>query len=233
MHVCAGGRFLGVAVLVLQLAACASAQVTPLAQSAPAAAAPPPLILVYDFELDAADVHGEPGLLPHPLQNRPLAGALLHRSACSGDDTAACAAEIRELIATSLVTDLRKAGLTALRGSPSEPLPAQGWLVRGVFTELDTGNRLRRAVIGFGQGATQMQLVLSVDDLSHGAPQPLYSAGASATNGSAPGAVVLLNPAALGLRFVMSRDDVDKSAKKLAQQVSDALVAQAGLGPRK
>jgi hypothetical protein len=41
-----------------------------------------------------------------------------------------------------------------------------------------------------------------------------------------------MNPAALGLRFVMSRDDVDKSAKKLAQQVSDALVAQAGTGAR-
>jgi hypothetical protein len=124
------------------------------------------------------------------------------------------------------VDDLRKAGLSALRATPGAPVPRQGWLVRGLFTDLDTGNRLRRAVIGFGQGATQIQLLLAVDDLSHGAPRPFYSADASASSGQAPGALVLMNPALMGLRFVMSRDDLEKSAQKLAQQVSDAIVAQ-------
>jgi hypothetical protein len=220
--------------LASQLGGCASARVTPLAPVNAAAAAPvapPPVIVVYDFELDAANVHSEPGLLPHPLARAPIVGGLLHgRSACkSGGDPGACAAEIQELIADSLVKDLRKAGLTAMRGTPGAELPQQGWLVRGVFTDVDTGNQLRRAVIGFGQGATQMQLMLAIDDLSRGVPQALYSAGGSASSGSAPGAVVLMNPAAMGVRFVMSRDDLDKSAKKLAQEVSDTIAARAGI----
>jgi hypothetical protein len=223
--------------LVLQLGGCASAKVTPLAPVSPVSApplAPPAVIVVYDFELDAANVHAEPGLLPQPLAHRPIIGGVLHgRSACkSGGDPAACAAEIQTLIADSLVEDLRKAGLTAMRGTAGTQLPQQGWLVRGVFTDVDTGNQLRRAVIGFGQGATQMQLMLAIDDLSHGVPQALYSAGGSASSGSAPGAVVLMNPAAMGVRFVMSRDDLDKSAKKLAQQVSDTIAARAGISAR-
>lgn len=224
-------RLLAAAGALLYLTACASAKVTETAATAaPPAATPPAIIVVYDFELDSVNVRSEPGLIPRPH----LLGKLLPgRSACNSDDPDACAAELRELISSTLVEDLRKKGLNAVRANPAEPLPAAGWLVRGVFTDVDTGNRVRRAVIGFGSGATQMQLVLGIDDLSHGVPQPMYQADASASSGKAPGGVVLLNPVAMGARFVMARKDVDKSAKKLAAQVADTIAARAGVATGK
>jgi hypothetical protein len=222
-------RLLAAAGVLLYLAACASAKVTETSATPAAPSGPPPsLIVVDDFELDSVNVRSEPGLLP---QRPHLLGRLLPgHSACNGgDDPDACAAELRELISTTLVEDLRKKGLNAVRGNPAEPLPSAGWLVRGVFTDVDTGNRLRRSVIGFGSGAAQMQLVLGIDDLSHGVPQPMYQADASASTGKAPGGVVLLNPVAMGARFVMSRKDVDKSAKKLAGEVADTIAARAGV----
>jgi hypothetical protein len=224
-----GLTLLAAAGVLLYLTACASAKVTETAATPVApAAAPPSIIVVEDFELDSVNVRSEPGLLP---QRPHLLGRLLPgHSACNGgDDPDACAAELRELISTTLVEDLRKKGLNALRANPAEPLPAAGWLVRGVFTDVDTGNRLRRSVIGFGSGAAQMQLVLGIDDLSHGVPQPMYQADASASTGKAPGGVVLLNPVAMGARFVMARKDVDKSAKKLAAQVADTIATRAGV----
>lgn len=223
-----GLSLLAAAGVLLYLTACASAKVTETAATPVSpAAAPPSIILVDDFELDSVNVRSEPGLIPRPhLLGRLLPG----RSACNGDDPDGCAAELRELISSTLVEDLRKKGLNAVRANPAEPLPAAGWLVRGVFTDVDTGNRVRRAVIGFGSGATQLQLVLGIDDLSHGVPQPMYQADASASSGKAPGGVVLLNPVAMGARFVMARKDVDKSAKKLAEQVADAIAARAGVG---
>ena len=224
---------LSCALTLLMLAGCASAHVAPLqavgggAPGQPAARpVPPPVILVADFELEAADVHSEPGLIPHPVLGR-VGGRLRGQSACAANDAAGCAQEVRELLATSLVEDLQKAGLNARRLAPGETLPAGGWLVRGVFTDVDTGNRLRRAVVGFGSGATQMQLVLAIDDLSSGAPRPLYQTDAEASSGRAPGGIVLMNPAMMAARFVMSRKDVDKNAKKLAQQVSDTVAARA------
>jgi len=212
---------------VLYLTACASAKVTETAAGpAPSAAIPPSIILVEDFELDSVNVRSEHGLIQRPhLLGRLLPG----RSACNSNDPDACAAELRELISSSLVEDLRKKGLNAVRANPAEPLPSSGWLVRGVFTDVDTGNRLRRAVIGFGSGATQMQLVLGIADLSHGLPQPMYQAEASATSGKAPGGAVMLNPVAIGARFVMARKDIDKSAKELAAQVADSIAARAGM----
>ena len=224
----------GCALSLLMLAGCASAHVAPLqavgggAGGQAARPAPPPVILVADFELDAAEVHSEPGLIPHPVLGRGLVGGRLRaQSACAANDAAGCAQEVRELIATALVEDLHKAGLNAQRLAPGETLPAGGWLVRGVFTDVDTGNRLRRAVVGFGSGATQMQLVLAIDDLSSGTPRPLYQTDAGASSGKAPGGIVLMNPAMMAARFVMSRKDVDKNARKLAQQVSDAVAARA------
>jgi hypothetical protein len=63
--------------------------------------------------------------------------------------------ELIDLMAGSLVENLRITGLNAYRLRPNEPLPGEGWFVRGLFLRIDEGNRLRRSVIGFGSGGTQ------------------------------------------------------------------------------
>jgi len=56
-----------------------------------------------------------------------------------------------------------------------------------MFTQVDEGNRLHRAVIGFGAGQTGLQLVVAIDDLAQGTPKPFYELDTSATSGKAPG----------------------------------------------
>ena len=106
-----------------------------------------------------------------------------------------------------------------------EPVPAAGWLVRGVFTEVQEGNRLRRAMIGFGQGQTDIQVVTTVDDLSLGPPKPLYEIATDATSGDKPGAAPTLafSPYGAAARFVMSGKDLEKNVKQTAAQIADRM----------
>ncbi len=129
-------------------------------------------------------------------------------------------------MANSLVKDLGEAGVSARRLQPDQSLPTAGWLVRGLFTEVDEGNRLRRAVIGFGEGETQLQLSLAVDDLAQGNPQPFYQLTTSADSGKAPGAAVTLNPIAMGARFVMSRNDLERNTTATAKQIAADLATR-------
>ena len=190
------------------------------------ALARPPLILVRDFELDAATV--EEGSARHHFLLDSLIDRILRRPSCASEDPPACARQLTELIAETIVKNLNDAGLQARRISAAENLPAQGWLIRGLFTEVDEGNRLHRAVIGFGRGATQMQLVLGVDDLTKGTPEPLYEADVSAKSGSAPGAIVHISPVAIGVNFLIMKRDLERSAKTLADQVSTEIAKRAG-----
>jgi hypothetical protein len=162
------------------------------------------VIYVTDFELDAQTIQSEPGLLPPPpLPPGPL-GNILPRPPGAAKDPAVRARELVDLMSTSLVENLAQAGLQALRWRASEPLPAAGWLVRGVFTQVDEGHRLRRAAIGFGAGQTELQVVVSVDDLAQGVPRPLYELNTSADSGRVPGAIITLNPYVAAARFVLS-----------------------------
>jgi len=126
-------------------------------------------------------------------------------------------------MATSLLNDLTKAGFSALRLPPGAAPPTSGWLVRGVFTEVQEGNRLQRALIGFGEGATDLQVITGVDDLSQGPPKPLYEVDTDATSGKTPGAAptIVLGPYGAAARFVMAKKDLDKNVKQTASQVAD------------
>jgi len=108
---------------------------------------------------------------------------------------------------------------------PGMPLPSQGWLVRGVFTEVAEGNRLRRAMIGFGQGQTDIQLIARIDDLSQGAPKPLYEVATDATSGSSPGAAPTLvtGPYGAAARFVMAGSDLEKNVKQTAAKITEEI----------
>jgi hypothetical protein len=47
--------------------------------------------------------------------------------------------------------------------------------VQGVFTEVDEGNRLKRAGIGFGKGATSMALQIAISDLAGSNPRAAFA----------------------------------------------------------
>ncbi|MEO0033984.1 MAG: hypothetical protein RLZZ501_7, partial [Pseudomonadota bacterium] len=180
------GRKYFLCLAMLALTACAQAQVTARHDEATGAASVPSVVYVADFDLLAEEIRSESPLaaLPRPglLGNGPL-GLLKSRESQ--------ARSLVDLMASTIVADLTKAGIPAQRWNADTPQPRSGWMVRGAFLTVDEGNRLRRAVIGFGSGQTDLQVATTIDQLSaEAAPAPLYQVDTTADSGRMPGAVV-------------------------------------------
>ena len=201
------------------LTGCKSGTVTSQREFAPAGGARPAVIYVADFELGAEKIQHEDGI----LSSRPgLIGGVGKRLSGAPQDPEARARKLVELMAESLVKELTQASFTAIRLVPGTPLPAAGWLVRGIFTEVQEGNRLRRAMIGFGTGQTDVQVVVGIDYLSQGASKPLFELDTDARSGKTPGAAptLALGPYGAAARFVMSGKDLEKNVKQTAAQIA-------------
>jgi len=217
-------RSLLAALWLCALAPHASAQLSG-APAASGAAPRAPLVYVTDFELDSGNVKQD----TNPLENaRQHAGGLLPRPLLRHRDPQQKADEIVTKMADALVNDLRAKGLDARRLASDAPLPAQGWLVRGVFLSVDEGNSMRRAVVGFGSGASQIELAVAVDDLAIQAPQPLYQVIDSESSHAKPGAgaAIALNPYVAAAKFVLSRAGDRKNVDRAAAEVADAVAAR-------
>ena len=200
---------------------CKSAHVTSERELAPRPTAKPVVIYVTDFEIGA--VKHEDGVLsgrPGPL------GRIGQRLSGASSDPAARARQLVDLMANSLVKELAKAGFNVLRLPPGQSVPAEGWLVRGLFTEVQEGNRLRRAMIGFGSGETDVQVITTIDDLSQGPPQPMYEVATDANSGNKPGAAptLILSPYGAAVRFVMAGKDLDKNVKQTAASIAAQMI---------
>lgn len=181
--------------------------------------APQRIMYVQDFLLDAdtataSDSGNDRRLLHRPHVLRPQTSPAEH------------AQQMVNLMAESLVSELNKAGFQAGRLASGSRLPKDGWLIGGVFTELDEGNRLKRAVIGFGSGATTMEVQVSVSDLATNPYAPFMFIGTVKDPKKMPGAVVTMNPYVAGAKFVLEKNasekDVVQSAKKIAEAIKKA-----------
>jgi Domain of unknown function (DUF4410) len=206
------------------LTSCSSVRVTDQ-QTYSTSAVRPTIIYVANFDLQTTDIHSETGILGTKI--RPLHRV---RDLLTGnsDDPDAVALKLVNSMADSIVNDLVKAGFPAQRIDPDASVPTDGWLLRGVFTEVDEGNRLRRALIGFGQGKTDLQVVTAVDNLADGPPRPLYQVQTDATSGNAPGAgpMIVINPASVAVRFVMTRNDLKHNVTQTAAKIANEITKQ-------
>jgi len=201
---------------------CKTAKVTSEHELAPPAATKPSVVYVADFELWAQNIQHQEGILSGRIGPVGRVGERLYGGS---SDPAARARQLVDLMANSLVKELTKAGFNAIRLQPSAPVPTEGWLLRGVFTEVQEGNRLRRAMIGLGQGQTDIQVVANVQDLSHGPPKPLYEVATDATSADTPGAAptLVFGPYGAAARFVLAGRDLDTNVKQTAAQIAERM----------
>jgi hypothetical protein len=181
----------------------------------------PPIVYVADFDLDVANVKPDSG---PGSRLRRFGSALPSGPLRSSKDPQTHAKEIVAEMAENLTDDLSKAGIDARRMPPGAALPATGWQVRGVFLSVDDGNRLRRAMVGFGAGQTDFQVAVSLDDLSTPTLPPLYESIEQGSSKDKPGAVIKLNPYVIAAKFVMAGQDEKSTIKNTAQQISDSVV---------
>ena len=174
---------------VLALSACSRANVAPLQSAGDAGTAPsvqraaPAIVSVEAFRLEARDV---------TLDSAP---ALRVRRAMSGEgegeERAEAAREATVAFQAALIRELRQRGLNAVQPGV-EPTMFPRLTIRGTFTTLEQGNRARRAVVGFGLGASRVagnaELAYSA---AAGQPADLLTRFAlDADSGAMPGAVI-------------------------------------------
>ncbi|HLX27541.1 MAG TPA: DUF4410 domain-containing protein [Casimicrobiaceae bacterium] len=199
------------------VAGCATSKVTNEIDHRAASAAPS-MIYVENFDLGETVVKSDPGTLtgrPRLIQfRRQNPAEELH--------------ELSDLLANSLVDDLNRKKLPAQRLVAGAPLPMHGWLVRGAFLEVASGNRLQKAVIGFGAGNSDAQLYVGVTDL--GAPpgkQDLLDFNVDSAGNKAPGGgiatIVTRTPYGMAAKFVLERNASEKDIKRAAQTLADKL----------
>ena len=131
-----------------------------------------------------------------------------------------------DLMAASLVKELNKAGYQAKRLQPDELAPHDGLLLGGVFTELDKGNRAKRALIGFGSGAAKIEVAVRITDLSKTHQETMYSASARKTSGKAPGAVVM--PSLTPVKLILTKQSPERTVKKTAAKIVARLAGELG-----
>ncbi len=207
---------------------CGSAKITGESEISATPTNKPTVVYIADFDLDAADIKAEKGVLPPPPKLPGLLGNALPPPPGAPQDPQKLARRLVDEMSEALVKELTKAGFTARRLTSTNNLPTSGWLVRGVFTEVNQGNQLRRAVIGFGAGKTDLQVIADIADLSRGAPKDFYKVTTAANSGRLPGTapMIAVHPAAVAVRFVIAAKDLDRDVKQTAKKIAGEVVRQ-------
>jgi hypothetical protein len=174
----------------------------------------PKRVYVQDFKLDVAATQESHEVIPRPRVLREvLAG-----------DPATQAQKIVDQMAASLVRDLQAGGVAAERLDAGAPLPAEGWLVRGVFTEAASGEAPRRAIIGFGAGASEMEVQVGISDLTANPEQSFALFGTITDPSRLPGGVVTRNPYVVAAKFALEKGAPQRDIEHTAQLIADELI---------
>jgi hypothetical protein len=177
-------------------------------------------VYVRDFLFDSQNLKPDEGLLGR--REGPV-GRLLQGLKPS-EDPAAKARELVTLLSNTIVSELNNAGIRASRLEPGALTPQDGLLVGGEFLEVDEGNRMRRAIVGFGAGSEEVKVQVEVYDLAQNPATPFLVYGSGEEGRKSPGAVAFRNPYAAAARYVLSRKATEKDVVKLGNQIAADLV---------
>jgi len=196
---------------------------TSAAGSGTAPAEPRRPVVVEDFAFAVENLRADRGPRP-PLVGRgpakELVGGLRPQ-----ESPAQKAARLAELLSQTIAAELGKAKVPATRQARGQPWPGEGLVVTGEFLEVDEGDRLRRAVVGFGAGATEVLVQVAIYDLARSRDQPAFVYGTGTGSKPTPGGVVAMNPYAMAARYVLSRNATEKDVRRLGRQIARDLAA--------
>jgi Domain of unknown function (DUF4410) len=131
-------------------------------------------------------------------------------------------AKLPGILQRALIENLNKSIAPAANGDGAQATRWDCWVIAGQFLTVDQGNRALQAGIGFGAGQSQVEVQAQVYTLRDmGTPFLVFdSKGAS---GHMPGAIVMHNPYVAAAKFVMSKKEPDKEAKKVATSIAEAI----------
>ena len=187
-----------------------------------ATAGPPPhityldkskIIYVTDF---GADLETESAAAPGdgPIDPRAMGSPQLNGT----DSVAKVAPGAGKALADDLLRDLKKAGYKTKPLGAHDPMPEEGILLSGVFTQIGKGLEVRRVIVGSDQLSGDVQIYLTTANLLR-TQKPLYELVNKSSAGNTASEPIRLNPEVATLKFVMPANADAKAIKKTAEQI--------------
>lgn len=125
-------------------------------------------------------------------------------------------------LADNLLHDLKKAGYKTKFLGAHDPIPEEGMLLAGVFTQTGKDAELRRVILGERQVNGDVQVYVTTANLLRTA-KPLYEPVSKGSSGNTVGEPIRLNPEVATLKFVMPANPDPKAIKKTAEQITAEL----------
>ena len=205
-----------VATLALLVAlGCASAKVGSVQRYAEDMPLPkPPVLLVYDFAVSPDDV----------VQDS--LGAEFSPSQTPSSKELKQARMVAATLSDQLVKKLEKRGIHAERADEATLPPVNAMVLKGQFVTIDTGSRIKRMVIGFGAGASKLQVNVQAYQATAYGLRRIAQAEAEAKGSKMPGmAVPMAGGAAMG---TLATSAVISGGMNIAQEVQGRMTADAG-----
>jgi Domain of unknown function (DUF4410) len=138
------------------------------------------------------------------------------------------ARRLTDFFTATLVQTLQKKGYNARTASGQTP--PSGAIVRGVFTEPDGKNRVRRALLGAPSGNTKFFLYVGIFNL--GRPdQPLYQLASDQPGGDPYGPVITLSNYIPLAKYELDKNPTEEDVRKICAQIAASLTALLGANP--
>jgi hypothetical protein len=162
------------------VAGCASTNVTQQTPMSSPGLARPNQIWVYNFVANPADMPADSSL----------------RGEVGAPSTPPTAAQIEEgrqlgaLIAADLVADIQGMGLSAVQAGPGASPQVGDGVIRGYLVSVQGGGAVKRFVIGFGYGTSEMDTVVEGYAVTPQGWRRLGSGTLSSSGSKTPGMVV-------------------------------------------
>lgn len=201
---------------------CAGGSVEPGAQYTKGESLPrPPVVLVYDFAVDPADVDVD-NLGPNFVSGEALTSERLQQGRA-----------VAQALSEELVTEMVKLGITARRAGGSTNVPMHALAVKGQFVSIEEGDQIKRVVVGFGAGGGGLQAHVQVYQQTKTGLKPISEAKGEAHGRKTPG---VAGPAAVAagagmfVGLVVSstvtagselKGDMDTHVKDLAEEFAE------------
>jgi hypothetical protein len=155
----------------------------------------PERILVYDFAVTTAEVKENQGIFQSKINEMEGITTREHEQDIAD--------EVRKVAAETLVEGIRKLGLPAERAAANVLMTPRSLGIVGQFIDVDEGNKAQRIVIGFGLGASRVDIRVQVyghgltrDEKKEAAPIQLLTFQTRAESGKMPGAALTLGAGA-------------------------------------
>jgi hypothetical protein len=175
--------------LIMTIVGCASTKVQPLSVYSSSEPLPrPDRILVYDLAASPEAITPNGGVITrlHSLVS----------ATSQTEEQLKVGREVADALSAELVQRIRALGLPAERASSLQPLADGTLAIEGQFISIDEGNRLRRTVIGFGAGESDVRALVQVYMGMDGAQHLVQEFETSAESSKAPGMAAMMGAGA-------------------------------------